>query len=72
MLTSTTEAEYIALGHIAKEAVWIRQFINKITLDIVSAITLNGDNEIISHSLRMQKVNIRLSTLTFNITKLES
>ena len=43
--TSTTEAEYIALGHAAREAVWIRRFINKMTLDIVPEMTLNGDNE---------------------------
>lgn len=42
---SITEAEYIALGHIAREAVWIRRFINEMTLDIVLAITLNGNNE---------------------------
>ena len=45
MSTSITEAEYITLGHAAKEAIWIRQFINKMILDIVLAITLNGDNE---------------------------
>ena len=44
--TSTTKAEYIALGRAAREAVWICQFINKITLDIVPAMTLNGNNEI--------------------------
>ncbi len=43
--TLTTEAEYIALGHAAREAVWIRQFIKEMTLDIVPEITLNGDNE---------------------------
>ena len=45
VLTSITKAEYIALGHTAKKAVWIRRFINEMTLDIVPAITLNGDNE---------------------------
>lgn len=43
--TSTTEAEYVVLGHAAREAVWIRRFINEMTPDIVPAITLNCDNE---------------------------
>lgn len=43
--TSTTEAEYIALGHASREAVWIRRFINEMELEIVDGITLNGDNE---------------------------
>ncbi len=43
--TSTTEAEYITLGHAAREAVWVRPFINKMTLDIVPEITLNSVNE---------------------------
>ena len=38
-------AEYIALGHAAKETVWICRFINKMTFDIVPEITLNGDND---------------------------
>ncbi len=43
--TSITEAEYITLGHEAREAVWIHRFIDEMTLDIVPEITLNGDNE---------------------------
>ena len=43
--TSTTEAEYIALGHAAREAVWIRRFINEMNLDMVEDLTLYGDNE---------------------------
>ena len=43
--TSTTEAEYIALDHGAKEAVWIRRFISKIELEIIKNITLHGDNK---------------------------
>ncbi len=45
VLTSTTKAKYIALRHAAREAAWIRRFINEMTLDIVPEITLNGDNE---------------------------
>lgn len=44
--TSTTEVEYIALGHAAREAVWIRQFINKMELETVEGLTLHGNNEI--------------------------
>ena len=43
--TSTTEAEYIALGHAASEAVWIRRFINEMSLETVPGVTLNSDNE---------------------------
>ena len=43
--TSTTEAEYIALGHAAREAVWIRRFINEMKLEAVEDVTLYGDNE---------------------------
>lgn len=43
--TSTTKAEYIALGHGTREAVWIQRFINQIELATVEKITLYGDNE---------------------------
>ena len=43
--TSTTEAEYIALGHAAREAVWIRRFINEMKLEVIEDLTLYGDNE---------------------------
>ncbi len=43
--TLTTEAEYIALGHVAKETVWIRRFINEFEIEIVEHLPLNGDNE---------------------------
>lgn len=32
MFTSITKAKYIALGHIAQEDVWIRQFFNKLAI----------------------------------------
>ena len=70
--TSTTEAEYIALGHAAREAVWIRRFINEMTLDIVPEITLNGDNEMSITLTKNAESQHRLSTLTFNITTSES
>ena len=43
--TSTTEAEYIALRHVAKEAVWIQRFMNKINLDMVEDLTIYGNNK---------------------------
>ena len=43
--TSNTEAEYIALGHAARKAVWIRQFLNEMKLETVKSLTLHGDNE---------------------------
>ena len=45
MSTSTTKAEYIALGHAAREAVWIRRFINEIKMETVENLTLFRDNE---------------------------
>ncbi len=44
--TLTIKAEYIALGQEAKEAVWIKQFINEFEIETVEHLTLNGDNEI--------------------------
>lgn len=44
--TSTTEAEYIALGHAAREAVWIRRFINELGQETVEEVILHGDNEV--------------------------
>ncbi len=45
IFTLTTKAEYIAFGHIAKEAIWIKQFINKFKIKTVEHLILNGDNE---------------------------
>jgi hypothetical protein len=44
--TSTTEAEYIASGHGARQAVWIRRFINELDLDEpLGPLLIFGDNE---------------------------
>lgn len=44
--TSTAEAEYIALGHGARQGVWMRRFINELGLcEPEPNITLLGDNE---------------------------
>ena len=45
MSTSSTEAEYIALGHAVREAVWIRRFINEIEIEVIGELTLFGDNK---------------------------
>ena len=42
--TSTTKVEYIAIGHAARESVWIKRFINEMALQTTGLI-LNGDNE---------------------------
>lgn len=44
--TSTTKAEYIALGHAARESVWIRRFFNELSIvEPIGACILHGDNE---------------------------
>ena len=42
---SPIENKYIALGHVFKEAVWIRKFINKMNVKIVEIVTIQGNNE---------------------------
>lgn len=41
----TTSAKYIAFRYAAREAVWIKRFINKIKLEAIKGITLHDDNE---------------------------
>jgi hypothetical protein len=43
--TSTTEAEYIALGNAAKEAVWIHRFLEQIYFPSASPVQVLGDNQ---------------------------
>ena len=44
--TSTTEAEYIALGHVARKSVWIQRFFNELSIaEPIGACILHGDNE---------------------------
>ena len=40
-----TEAEYIALTHAAKEAIWFRNFLSEIYGPITTPITVNSDNQ---------------------------
>jgi hypothetical protein len=42
---STTEAEYVALTHAAKEALWLRQFLEELFGPINEPFTLYGDNQ---------------------------
>ena len=41
---STTEAEYVALTHAAKEALWLWQFLEELFGPIGGPLTLYGDN----------------------------
>ena len=44
--TSTTEAEYIALGHAARESVWIKRFLNELRIaNPINAYTLHKNNK---------------------------
>jgi len=42
---STTEAEYIALTHAAKEAIWLRNLLSEIFGPITHAIPIKSDNQ---------------------------
>src|SRR5215471_8890925 len=42
---STTEAEYVAATHAAKEALWLRTFISQVFSPIVGPTTLRSDNQ---------------------------
>lgn len=44
--TSTTGAKYIALRYEAKEAVWIKIFVNELKLEVTEIITLHSNNKI--------------------------
>jgi len=42
---STTEAEYVAATHAAKEAVWLRRLIGELFSTVTEPTTLFGDNQ---------------------------
>jgi hypothetical protein len=42
---SSTEAEYIAQNHAAREALWLRNFVSKITNTPTGPIKINSDNQ---------------------------
>jgi hypothetical protein len=42
---STTEAEYVAATHAAKEAVWLRRLFGELFPPITNPTTLHGDNK---------------------------
>jgi hypothetical protein len=43
--TSTTEAEYYALSHAAKEAIWAKSMVHQLGLFAQGTVNLNGDNQ---------------------------
>jgi hypothetical protein len=45
VVLSTTEAEYVAATHAAKEALWLRTFVSEIFGPISNATTLYSDNQ---------------------------
>ncbi|CDO70350.1 hypothetical protein BN946_scf184755.g4 [Trametes cinnabarina] len=42
---STTESEYVAITHAAKEALWLRSLIGQVFAPFVDPITLHSDNQ---------------------------
>jgi hypothetical protein len=42
---SSTEAEYIAIAHATKEAIWLRHLLNELGIDMSSSTTLHVDNQ---------------------------
>ena len=42
---STTESEYVAITHVAKEAIWLCSFIGQLFAPFTEAITLHSDNQ---------------------------
>jgi hypothetical protein len=49
---STTEAEIIALSDAVLEAIWLRKFVNEITLDENNTIVLREDNDGCIHTFK--------------------
>lgn len=46
MSTSTSEAKYVAISHGARDAVWIRRFLNELLSEqAVRKMEMLGDNE---------------------------
>ena len=42
---STTEAEYVATTHAAKEGLWLRTFMNQVFGEVTGPLTLHSDNQ---------------------------
>ena len=42
---SSTESKYIALTHVAKEAIWLQTFVNEVTGISIKPLTILGDNQ---------------------------
>lgn len=48
----TTESEYIVLGQVAREAVWIKRLINEMKVKTVKKLTIYGNNEMSINLIR--------------------
>jgi hypothetical protein len=42
---STGEAEYVALAHVGKTMVWIKNFLSEIGIMVEDALQIRGDNK---------------------------
>jgi hypothetical protein len=58
--TSSTEAEYIAMGLAAKEAVWMRHLVRDLGFDLVGPMRIYADNQ----SSMLLATSKKLSTCT--------
>lgn len=59
-----TKVRYIALEYIAKEAIWIKRFINKMKLKVIKDFTLYRDNKISITLIKNIESNIKQNILT--------
>jgi hypothetical protein len=63
---STTEAEYIAATHVAKEALWLRSLVSQVFGDVRDGLPLHVDNQLAialakdhQYHARMKHIDIR-------------
>lgn len=73
---STTEAEYVAATHAAKEAVWLRRFISEIFRPLTQATVLHCDNQSAialaksgAFHARTKHIDIRYHFIRFSVEK---
>ena len=59
ILLSTTEAEYMAATHAAKEALWLRSLIGEIYGDIKGPITLYSNNQLAIALMKDHQYHVR-------------
>ena len=46
---SSTEAEYVAKTHAAKEGIWLKTFVKEMNGKMISPLTIMGDNQGVKH-----------------------